>query len=55
MAGFSLPPIHLKLLLVVSRVSLTVHEITQSGAPVFNPSFQDFWNGFKKTFLLSST
>jgi hypothetical protein len=55
MAGFSLPPIHLKLLLVISRIAITVHEITQSGAPVFNPPFQDFRNGFKKAFLLSLT
>ena len=39
MAEFSLPPIHLELLLVISGVSIAVDEITQSGAAVFNPSF----------------
>ena len=39
MAGFSLPPIHLELLLVISGVSIAIDEIAQCGATVFNPSF----------------
>ena len=35
----------------MSGVSIAIDEIAQSGAAVFNPSFQDFRNGFKKAFL----
>jgi hypothetical protein len=52
MAGFSLPPIHLELLLMISRVSIAIDKIPQSGAAIFNPFFQDFRNGFKKALLL---
>ncbi len=51
MAGFSLPPIHLELLLVISLVSIAIDKITKTGTSVFNAPFQDLENGFKQAFL----